>query len=106
AFAKTAVGPMYLGFLVLVLAGGFGLIAARSWRLRSEGRLDSTLSREAAFLGNNLALLAITFIVLLGTVFPLVVEAVSNRQVSVGSPYFRATTPPVLNLRLFLIGLR
>ena len=45
-----------------------GLIAARAWRLRSEGRLDGTLSREAAFLGNNLALLAVTCIVLVGTV--------------------------------------
>jgi cytochrome c-type biogenesis protein CcmF len=104
AFARTAVGPMYLGFLVLVLGVGFGLIAARAWRLRSEGRLDSVLSREAAFLGNNLALLAVTFIVLIGTVFPLVVEAVSNAQVSVGAPYFRATTVPVLILLLFLMG--
>ena len=104
AFARTAVGPMYLGFLVLVLGGGFGLIALRAWRLRSEGRLDSVLSREAAFLGNNLALLAVTSIVLIGTIFPLVVEAVSNRQVSVGGPYFRTTTAPVFLVLLFLMG--
>jgi cytochrome c-type biogenesis protein CcmF len=104
AFARTAVGPMYLAFLVVVLGVGFGLIAFRAWRLRSEGRLDSILSREAAFLGNNLALLAVTFIVLIGTVFPLVVEAVSNRQVSVGGPYFRTMTGPVLILLLFLMG--
>src|SRR5438132_86542 len=70
AFAQSAVGPMYLGFLVVVLVAGLGLIAARSWRLRSEGRFDSALSREAVFLGNNLALLSITFVVLLGTIFP------------------------------------
>src|SRR5438067_89289 len=104
AFAKTAVGPLYLGFLVLVLGVGFGLIAARAWRLRSEGRLDSVLSREAAFLGNNLVLLAVTFIVLIGTVFPLLVESVSNRQVSVGGPYFRTTTAPLFILLLFLMG--
>jgi cytochrome c-type biogenesis protein CcmF len=104
AFARTAVGPMYLAFLVLVLAVGFGLIAARAWRLRSEGRLDAVLSREAAFLGNNLALLAVTCIVLIGTVFPLAVEAVSNKQVSVGGPFFRTTTAPVLILLLFLMG--
>ncbi|MFN2543353.1 MAG: heme lyase CcmF/NrfE family subunit [Actinomycetota bacterium] len=103
-FARTAVGPMYLGFLVLVLGGGFGLIAARAWRFHSEGRLDSPLSREAAFLGNNLALLAVTLIVLVGTIFPLLVEAVSDRQVSVGGPYFRATTAPVLIVLLFLMG--
>jgi cytochrome c-type biogenesis protein CcmF len=105
AFARSAVGPMYLGFLVLVLAGGFGGIAAQAWRLRSEGRFDAALSRESAFLGNNLVLLAVTFIVLIGTIFPLLVEATSNRQVTVGGPYFKETTVPFLLLLLFLIGL-
>jgi cytochrome c-type biogenesis protein CcmF len=103
-FAQSAVGPMYLGFLVLVLVGGFGLIALRAWRLRAAGHIDAALSREAAFVGNNLLLLALTFVVLLGTVFPLVVEAISNRQVTVGGPYFRRTTVPVLLLLLFLTG--
>jgi cytochrome c-type biogenesis protein CcmF len=105
AFAQSLVGPMYLGFLVLVLVGGFGLIATRSWRLRSEGRFDSALSREAAFLGNNLVLLALTFIVLLGTIFPLVVEALTNRQSTVGGPYFVQTTVPLFLLLLFLMGI-
>jgi cytochrome c-type biogenesis protein CcmF len=104
SFAQSAVGPMYLGFLVLVLVGGFGLIALRAERLRAAGQIDAALSREAAFVGNNLALLTLTFVVLLGTVFPLVVEATSNRQVTVGSPYFRRTTVPVLLLLLFLTG--
>jgi cytochrome c-type biogenesis protein CcmF len=103
-FATSAVGPMYLGFLVLVLAGGFGLIAARAWRLRAPGGIDAVLSREASFVGNNLLLLTITFVVLLGTVFPLVVEATSGRQVTVGGPYFRRTTVPPLLLLLFLAG--
>jgi cytochrome c-type biogenesis protein CcmF len=105
AFAQSLVGPMYLGFLVLVLVAGFGLIAARSWPLRSEGRFDSAISREAAFLGNNLVLLAITFIVLLGTIFPLVVEALTNRQSTVGGPYFVQTTVPLFLLLLFLMGI-
>jgi cytochrome c-type biogenesis protein CcmF len=103
-FAQSLVGPMYLGFLVLVLVLGFGLIAGRAWRLRSEGRFDSALSREAAFLGNNVILVAITLVVLLGTIFPLVVEALSDRQVTVGGPYFRATTAPLFVLLLFLMG--
>ncbi len=104
AFAQSTVGPMYLSFLALVLVGGFGLIATQAWKLRSGGRLDSALSREAAFVGNNLAFLAITFIVLLGTIFPLVVEALTNRQVSVGGPYFKETTIPFFLLLLFLMG--
>jgi cytochrome c-type biogenesis protein CcmF len=103
-FAQSLVGPMYLGFLILVLGLGFGLIAARAWRLRSEGRFDSALSREAAFLGNNVVLVAITLVVLLGTTFPLAVEALSQRQVTVGGPYFRATTAPLFILLLFLMG--
>ena len=103
-FASSPVGPMYLGFLVLVLAGGFGLIATRAWRLRAPGRIDAVLSREASFVGNNLLLLTLTFVVLLGTVFPLAVEATSGRQVTVGGPYFRRTTVPLLLLLLFLAG--
>ena len=105
AFAKSAVGPMYLGFLVLVLAGGFGLIAIRSWRLRSEGRFDAILSRESAFLGNNMVLLGVTFVVLLGTIFPLFVEAVADRQSTVGGPYFEQTVVPLFLLLLFLMGI-
>jgi cytochrome c-type biogenesis protein CcmF len=103
-FAASAVGPLYLGFLALVLAGGFGLIAARAWRLRAPGQIDAVVSREATFVGNNLVLLTLTFVVLLGTVFPLVVEAISGRQVTVGGPYFRRTTVPLLLLLLFLTG--
>ena len=103
-FAKSLVGPLYLGFLILVLVAGFGLIAARAWRLRSEGRFDSPLSREAIFLGNNLLLVCLTLVVLLGTIFPLVVEALTNRQVTVGGPYFRQTTAPLFLLLLFLAG--
>jgi cytochrome c-type biogenesis protein CcmF len=104
AFARSAVGPLYLGFLTLVLASGFGLIALRAWRLRSEGRFDSALSRESAFLLNNIALLTVTFAVLLGTIFPLVVEALAGRQVTVGGPYFTETTVPVFLLLLFLMA--
>jgi cytochrome c-type biogenesis protein CcmF len=104
SFAKSLVGPMYLGFLVVVLVAGFGLIAGRSWALRTEGRFDSALSREAVFLGNNLLLVALTLVVLLGTIFPLIVEATTNRQVTVGGPYFRQTTIPLFLLLLFLAG--
>jgi cytochrome c-type biogenesis protein CcmF len=103
-FAQSAVGPMYLGFLVLVLLGGFGLIAMRAWRLRTEGRFDAVLSREAAFMGNNLGLLVLTLVVLLGTIFPLFVEATTNKQVTVGGPYFVETAAPVFLLLLFLMG--
>jgi cytochrome c-type biogenesis protein CcmF len=104
AFAESGVGPAYLSFLLLVLAGGFGLVAWRLPTLRSPARLDALLSREAAIIGNNVLLLAATGIVLLGTLFPLVVEAVSGQQLSVGKPYFERALAPVLLLLLLLVG--
>ena len=104
AFARTLVGPLYLGFLVIVLLCGYGGIAVQAWRLRSEGRFDSPLSRESAFLGNNMLLLAITFVVLLGTIFPLVVEALTDKQVSVGGPYFKESVVPLFLLLMFLMA--
>ena len=103
-FAQSLVGPMYLGFLLAVLMVGYGGIALQSWRLRSGGRFDSALSRETAFLGNNLVLVALTLVVLLGTVFPLFVEAVTGRQATVGGPYFAQTTVPLFLILLLLLG--
>jgi cytochrome c-type biogenesis protein CcmF len=104
AFTESAVGPAYLAFLLLVLLGGFGLVAWRLPALRSPARLDSMVSREAGIIGNNVLLLAATAIILLGTVFPLVVEAVSGQQISVGKPYFEQSVAPVFLLLLLLVG--
>jgi cytochrome c-type biogenesis protein CcmF len=104
AFAESAVGPAYLAFLLVVLLGGFGLVAWRLPTLRSPARLDSMVSREAAIIGNNVLLLAASAIILLGTVFPLVVEAVSGQQISVGKPYFEQALAPVFLLLLLLVG--
>jgi cytochrome c-type biogenesis protein CcmF len=104
AFAQTAVGPAYLTFLALVLLGGYGLLVWRLPTLRTPSRLESALSREAAFVGNNMLLLAATAIILLGTALPLVVEAVSGQQVTVGGPYFRSAITPVFLLLLLLAG--
>ncbi|MGH2695678.1 MAG: heme lyase CcmF/NrfE family subunit [Actinomycetota bacterium] len=105
AFAQSIVGPMYLAFLALVLVGGFGLLAARAPLLASESAFDTPLSREAAFLGNNVLLLVPTFTVLVGTIYPLLAQALSGEKVSVGGPYFTRTTVPVMLLLLFLMGI-
>ena len=72
-----------------------GLIAWRGDRLRSPGGIDSPLSREGAFVLNNLLFSTFAFIVLLGTVFPLLYEAFRGQQVTVGSPYFDTMTVPL-----------
>ena len=104
AFAQTSVGPAYLAFLALVLVAGFGLVAWRLPELRTPASLTSAISREGAFVANNVLLLAATAIILLGTTFPLIVEAVSGQQVTVGGPYFRGSVGPVFLLILLLAG--
>jgi len=104
-FAESIVGPLYLVFLTVVLLGGFGLIAWRREALRGGSTLDTPLSRESVFLGNNVLLLVLTFTVLVGTIYPLLAEAVTNRKVSVGSPFFNLNTAPVALLLLFLMGI-
>jgi cytochrome c-type biogenesis protein CcmF len=104
SFARSAVGPAYLGFLTLVLVAGFGLVAWRSTALRSPTRLDSVLSREAAIIGNNVLLLSAVGIVLIGTAFPLAVAALGGPQLTVGRPFFTGSLAPVLLLLLLLVG--
>ena len=104
AFAQTSVGPAYLAFLALVLLAGFGLVAWRLPTLRTPASLTSAISREGAFVANNMLLLAAAAIILLGTTFPLVVQAVSGQQVTIGGPYFRSSVTPVFLLILLLAG--
>jgi cytochrome c-type biogenesis protein CcmF len=105
AFSTSAIGPVLLGFFGVVVAVGVGLIGWRGDRLRSPGSIDSPISREGAFLANNLLFAAFAFIVLLGTVFPLIAEAVSGNRLSVGRPYFDRMTAPVGFALLFLMAI-
>lgn len=104
AFTQSAIGPWLLTFLVATAALGIGLIAWRGDRLRAPGRIDSPVSREAAFLANNLLFAAFAFVVLLGTTFPLLAEAIDDRRLSVGRPYFDRMTTPLGLALLFLMA--
>jgi len=104
AFVESDIGPWLLGFLAVSAATGIGLIAWRGDALRSAGRIDSPVSRESAFLVNNLLFAGLAFVVLLGTVYPLVAEAVQGRQLSVGEPYFDRMTTPLGIALLFLMA--
>ena len=102
AFSSGTVGPLLLAFFGVVVAVSVGLIGWRGDRLRAAGRIDSPLSREGAFLANNVAFAALAFVVLLGTVFPLVIEATRGDTLSVGPPYFDRMTMPI-GLTLLLL---
>jgi len=104
AFGDGPIGTWLLAFFGLVMVVSLGLIAWRGDRLRSPGAIDSPLSREGAFLANNVLFAVFAFVVLLGTVFPLLVEAVQDRQTVVGSPYFDRLSMPIGLALLFLMG--
>jgi cytochrome c-type biogenesis protein CcmF len=88
----------------LILLSSMTLLAGRSSELHARGQLDRPLSRETAFLFNNLLFTAFTFTVLLGTLFPLVAEAIRGVKVSVGGPFFNRMTIPICAALLFLMG--
>ncbi len=105
SFSESTLGPLLLGFFGAVLFTGVGLIAWRGDRLRSPGGIDSPISREGAFLANNLLFVGFAFVVLLGTVFPLLYEALNHgTQVGVGAPYFNRFFVPVGLALLFLMA--
>ena len=105
SFTQSSIGPVFLVFLALVSAVSLGLIMFRSRELAAPGTLDALASRESAFLLNNLLLVALTFTVLLGTLFPLIAEVVSGQSLSVGGPYFDQIAVPIALALLFLMGI-
>jgi cytochrome c-type biogenesis protein CcmF len=104
AFTQGSIGILFLSFLALVLLTALGLVAWRWETIRSEGELDSVVSRESAFLLNNVLLVAAAFTVFFGTVFPLLSEAVRGVKVSVGAPFFNQVNIPLFLSLVFLMG--
>jgi cytochrome c-type biogenesis protein CcmF len=88
AFALSGIGLWFIVFLVLSTAGAIALIVYRLPLLRAKTRLESPVSREAAFLYNNLLLVGLTLTIFWGVVYPLVSEAVRGEAVTVGPPYY------------------
>jgi len=88
SFAQSPIGAWFLGFIGVAAAFSTALIIWRLPQLRARTRLESLASREAAFLYNNLLLVAFTLTVLWGVAFPLLSEAVRGEAVTVGPPYY------------------
>jgi len=103
--AEAALGPLVarLGSDLPGLRPAVAALAAEQKRARVEGRFEP-VSKPGAFLLNNLLFAAFTFTVLLGTVFPLLNEALAGERISVGQPYFNKMTIPICIGLLFLMG--
>jgi cytochrome c-type biogenesis protein CcmF len=104
SFTQSGLGPFFMIFLAATLAVSIGLLIWRLPQLRSENELDSVLSRESAFLLNNLILVGIAFAVFWGTVFPVISEAVRGIKITVGPPFFNKVNAPLGLILLFLTG--
>ncbi len=95
SFTQSAIGPVLLAFLVVVLVGSFGLFAMRANDVAQPSRLESLSSREGAFLYNNLVLTVYAFVVLVGTIYPLFLEALVGSTVRVGEPFYNRLAVPL-----------
>ena len=104
AFTNGSIGFYFLVFIAVTLLFSLVLLLGRSSELHTEGNLDNPVSRETVFLLNNLLFTVFTFTVLLGTLFPLLAEAVRDVKVSVGGPFFNKMTVPLCAALLFLVG--
>ena len=105
SFTQSAIGPLLLGYFVAILVLGVGLLLYRMDDLADRGSVGAPLSREAIFLFQNVLFVAATLTVLLGTVYPLVAEALSGAQLSIGAPYFDRVEVPIGLALLFLMGI-
>ena len=104
AFATDpARGVFILAFLVIVISCSLLLFAWRAPKVGLGGKFD-LVSRESLLLANNLLLLVAAGSVLLGTLYPLIIDALNLGKLSVGPPYFEAVFVPVMTPAIFLIG--
>ncbi|HYN82951.1 MAG TPA: heme lyase CcmF/NrfE family subunit [Gemmatimonadaceae bacterium] len=105
SFAQSPVGNWFAGFLLLGIVASAYLVTTRLKDMEAEAELESMVSREAAFLYNNLILVGIAFSVLWGTIFPIITEAVRGEKITVGPPFFNAVNIPLGLLLLLLTGI-
>jgi cytochrome c-type biogenesis protein CcmF len=106
SFAEnTKIALIFLGFMGSILFASVVLILYRLPALKAENQIQSFLSREAAFLFNNLILLGAAFAVLWGTTFPLISEAFLGEQISVSAPFFNRVNIPIGLALLALTGI-
>ena len=105
SFGASALGWVFLLFLAIGVAVPFAIFIWRYPLLKSARELDSMLSREAAFLVNNLLLLAIAFVSLWGTVYPLLSRLFADEEITVARPFYDQVNGPLMLGLIFLMGI-
>ncbi len=104
AFAQSSLGTWFMVFLAIVLAVCVLTYIFKRNHLKSEQRIESLVSRESSFLFNNLVLLTACFVILWGTLFPILSEFVEGSKITVGAPFFDRVAVPIGIFLLFLTG--
>src|SRR6204780_44744 len=105
AFGGHTLGVPFVCLIALMIAGSISLVVSRRDMLRSQHRLDSLISRESIFLANNLVLVGLCFVIFWGTYFPLISEAFTGQEASVGPPWFDRYTVPLALILVLLSGI-
>jgi cytochrome c-type biogenesis protein CcmF len=105
AFGGATLGVPFVVLIGVLIAGSIFLVVSRRDVLRSEHRLDSLLSRESVFIANNLVLVGLCFVIFWGTYFPLISEALTGSEASVGPPWFDRYTVPLALILVLLSGI-
>src|SRR6202453_1594296 len=105
AFGGHTLGVPFVCLIAAMIAGSIYLVVSRRSLLRSEHRLDSLISRESMFMANNIVLVGLCFVILWGTYFPLISEALTGQEASVGPPWFDRYTVPLALILVLLSGI-
>ena len=104
SFTQSDIGYFFLALLAVAAILSFTLLSTRWPQLEADVQLESLVSRESAFLFNNLALVGIAFSVLWGTLFPIISELVRGTKITVGPPFFNRVNIPLGLFLLLLTG--
>jgi cytochrome c-type biogenesis protein CcmF len=104
AFAQSSIGSWFITFMCIVLAVCIFAYVYQRGHLKTEHHIESLVSRESSFLFNNLVLLTACFVILWGTLFPILSEYVQGSKVTVGAPFYNNVAVPIGLFLLFLTG--
>ena len=105
SFAQSTMGWLFLAFMAGTLLISIVVFIWRYDSLRSRAQLESFVSRESAFLGQNILFLVVAFVTLWGTIFPVFSEAADDTVITVGRPFFDRVNGPILLLIIILMGI-
>lgn len=105
SFARSDIAPWFVGYLILLVGGSAALLKWRLPLLRNKNHFESVVSRESAFLINNLLFLGALLAVFWGTVFPMIYEAFYGEKATVAEPWFNPRMIPIGLLLLLLTGI-